>query len=255
MFIDQIKIKPWDERRDLLIPGDYNGTLLLCLRHLLSVYQQAVKEHGSFFVALSGGSTPKDLYHHLCSSPYKEQIDWSKVWLFWSDERPVPPHHPDSNYTQAMNAGFAQMPIPKNQIHRMEAETEIEAHALDYEKKIQKLLKGRPFDLVTLGLGEDGHTASLFPHTEALKAKDRLVVANFVPQKNSWRMTFTFECINQAAHIAVYVFGANKKYILKEILKSPYQFERYPIQKIGTKEHKAMFIVDEAAAALLLEEK
>lgn len=255
MFIDQIKIKPWDERRDLLIPGDFSGTLLLCLRHFVSVYQQALKEHGSFFVALSGGSTPQELYRHLCSSPYKEQIDWSKVYLFWSDERSVPPDHPESNYKQAMDAGFALMPIPKSQVHRMEAETEIEAHALNYEKKIHEQLKGRPFDLVLLGLGEDGHTASLFPHTEALKTKERLVVANFIPQKNSWRMTFTFECINQAAHIAVYVLGANKKYILKEVLKTPYQFERYPIQKVGTKENKALFIVDEAAAALLLEEK
>ena len=126
------------------------------------------------------------------------------------------------------------MPIPQEQIHRMQAEKDIEANALAYEKTIQSVLKGRPFDLVMLGMGEDGHTASLFPHSKALHETKRLVVANYLSNKDTWRMTFTFTCINQASHIALYVLGAGKKYILAEVLTSADQFERLPSQHVGT---------------------
>lgn len=252
MQIEKFKVKSWDEKRNLLIPGDQNTTLHLCLRHFITACQNAIQDHGEFYVALSGGSTPKALFEHLCVSPYREQIDWGHIWLFWGDERSVPPDHPDSNYRMALEAGFKSMPIPPNHIHRMQAESDIEKNALNYEQTIRTTLKGAPFDLVMLGMGEDGHTASLFPHTEALKAKGRLVVANHIPQKNTWRMTLTFECINQARNIAIYVLGASKKHILAEIFNSENQVERYPIQGIGTKENKALWIVDEAAAAEIL---
>lgn len=252
MQIEEFKGKPWDERRNLLVPGDQNATLHLCLRHFITLCQQAIQQHGEFYVALSGGSTPKALFEHLCVPPYSEQIDWKHIWLFWGDERSVAPEHSESNYRMAMEAGFKSMPIPASHIYRMHAESEIQKNALNYEKEIQNALKGRPFDLIMLGMGEDGHTASLFPHTEALKVKGRLVVANYIPQKNTWRMTFTYECINQAKNIAIYVLGASKKHILAEVLKSKNQFNLYPIQAIGTKENKALWIVDEAAAAELL---
>ncbi|MCI0382547.1 MAG: 6-phosphogluconolactonase [Chlamydiae bacterium] len=250
MQIEQIKVKSWDERRNLLIPGDQNTTLNLCLRHFIAIYQQSIQNHGSFYVALAGGSTPRSIYEHLCSLPYKDQIDWSKIWLFWSDERNVPPNHPESNYQMAMNGGFKNMAIPPNQIHRMVAEKELEKNALEYEKTILSLFHGS-FDLVLLGIGEDGHTASLFPNTKALDAKGRLVIENYLPQKKSWRMTLTIECINQAKNIAIYVFGPSKKHIVKEVFTSPNQ-ELYPAQKIGTKEHKALWIIDEAAASEIL---
>lgn len=252
MQIEQIKVKPWDERRNLLVPGDQNFTLHLCLRHFIAACQNAIEDHGYFYVALSGGSTPKALFEHLCAPPFRQQIDWAHIHLFWGDERSVAPNHSDSNYHMAMEAGFKSMPIPKDHIHRMHAESDIERNALNYEQEIKEVLKGRPFDLIMLGMGEDGHTASLFPNTQALKAKGRLVVANHVPQKNTWRMTLTYECINQARNIVVYILGASKKHILAEILTTKNQIERYPIQGIGTEENKVLLIVDEAAAVEIL---
>ncbi|NGX59785.1 MAG: 6-phosphogluconolactonase [Chlamydiae bacterium] len=248
MNIENITVNSFDERRDLLIPGDETATLDLCIRHFVSCARGAIESHGAFFVALSGGSTPKALYQKVTTSPYSEQIDWEKVYLFWGDERSIPPDHADSNFKMAMEAGFDQMPIPKEHIFRMIAEENIEENALKYEEKIQENLKDRPFDLVILGMGEDGHTASLFPQTEGLKAKDRLVIANFIPQKNTWRMSLTYEAINSSLNIAIYVIGAAKKNILEEVLTSELQPERYPIQLIGTKENKALWIIDKAAA-------
>lgn len=252
MTIDKLKITPWDERRDLIIPGDHWATTLFCTEHWLSVYHRAIADHDAFFVALSGGSTPKSIFERISSPPYNHKINWSKVHLFWSDERAVPPDHADSNYHMAMQAGLNKMPILKEHIHRMHAEECIEKNALAYEREIQTVLQGRPFDLIMLGMGEDGHTASLFPHTEALKAKQRTVVANYLPDKKIWRMTFTFECINRADHIAMYVLGANKKYILAEVLISPEEFDRLPAQRVGTPQHPALWIADEAAASELL---
>ncbi len=252
MNIENFKINPWDERRNLLIPGDKESTLDVCVRHFLSCYRQAIDTHGKFFVALSGGSTPKRIFEQITTPPYSEQIEWDKVWLFWGDERNVPPTDNDSNYKMAMDAGFSKVPIPKEQIFRMRAEEDIETAALKYEEAIRNILQEKNLDLVMLGMGEDGHTASLFPQTEGLKAKDRLAIANYIPQKNTWRMSLTFEAINNAENIAIYVIGDSKKDTLVEVFKSEEQFERYPIQRIGTKDHKALWIIDETAASELL---
>lgn len=254
MKIESLKVNPWDERREILIPGDEIATLDVCLRHFVSTCRDAIADHGAFYVALSGGSTPKALFQHLTASPYKEQIEWDKIWLFWGDERNVAPTDKESNYKMAMDAGFSKMPIPKRQILRMKAEENIEENALAYESQMRSILKGRPLDLVTLGMGEDGHTASLFPQTEALKAEGRLAVANFVPQKNTWRITLTFEAINSAQNIAIYVIGAGKKHTLVDVFHSELQIERYPIQNVGTKDNKALWIIDEAAASELIKD-
>lgn len=244
-------LKSWDDRRDLAIPGDHDATVRFCIEHIISVYKQAVADHGYFTLVLSGGSTPKELYEILCTPPYKEAINWSKVFLFWGDERPVPPNDPKSNYHMAMEAGFKHLPIPSQQILRMQAEEKIEENAIAYEKKIREILKNHSFDLIILGCGEDGHTASLFPHTKALKIKDRLVAANDVPQLQTQRMTLTYPCINAASNSIIYVLGDSKKDIVAKVLTSPDQFEIYPIQAIGTNEHKALWILDQAAAELL----
>jgi 6-phosphogluconolactonase len=253
MLIDQLHPKAWDERRSLIIPGDYNTTLIFCVEHFVSLATAAIQDHGSFYVALSGGSTPKAIFDLLTEGRLASHLDWSKVHLFWGDERTVGPDHPDSNYRMAMSCGLGKMPIPPTQIHRMQAETDLEENAKHYEDIIRTVMHGRPFDLVMLGMGEDGHTASLFPHTQGLKVTDRLVIANEIPQKNCARMTLTFPCINLANAIVFYVLGASKKYTLSEVLLSPPDFDRYPSQGIGTKEHKALWIADEAAAADLLE--
>lgn len=249
--MENVQIKAIDERRELLMAGNQLATLDFCARHFVSTAQQAIQDHGAFFVALAGGSTPKTVYEKVTSSPYAEMIDWKKVHLFFGDERSVPPDDPDNNYHMAMEAGFSKVPIPQTQIHRMVAESDIEDHANQYEGTIKENLNNQPFDLVILGMGEDAHTASLFPQTEGLRAQDRLVVANYIPQKNTWRMTLTFEAINAAKNIVIYVIGEKKKETFTEFLKADFQPERYPIQVIGTKEHKVLFIADEAAAPSL----
>lgn len=251
MLIEKLQPRAWDERRDLIVPGDTATTLIFCVEHFVAVCKQALKDHGAFFVALSGGSTPKAIFEYLSSPPYDQMLEWNKIHFFWSDERAVPPDHSDSNYHMAMQAGLKKMPIPPSHIHRMHAEAKIEENATLYEQEITAILKGRPFDLVMLGMGEDGHTASLFPYTEALKAQHRLAIANYIPDKKAWRMTFTFDCINQASNIAIYVLGAAKKDTIATVLLSPPQFDRYPVQKVGTPNRRALWIVDAPAAELL----
>lgn len=241
----------WDARRDVVIPGDTEQTLTFCVDHLLRAYEEAIRSHGNFYIALSGGSTPKNIFHKLTHSPIKEKIDWSKIHLFWSDERSVGPDHIDSNYRMAMEEGFAKMPIPKDQIHRMEAEKGVERYAIIYEEIIERVLKKRPFDYIMLGMGDDGHTASLFPHTSALSEEKKSVCGNWIPQKDTWRMTLTYPCINQAAHIVIYVLGEAKKQTLLSVLKDEKPSIDYPIVKIGTTSNKALWICDLAAGSNL----
>lgn len=238
-----------DSRRELIVPGNYNVTLAFCVDHFIKTAKKAIDDHDAFFVALSGGSTPKAIFERLTSSSFADKIDWTKVHLFWSDERSVPHNDPESNYHMAMQAGFEKMPIPKQQIHRMVAETDIEKNAQLYEKIIYKVLQNKPFDMIMLGMGEDGHTASLFPNTEGLKETKRLVVANHILQKGTWRMSMTFPCINSASCIVFYVLGASKKEMLARVLG---QNNEFPSQHVGTEKNPALWIADDAAAANLL---
>jgi len=244
-----MNIQTLDARRQFVIPGDTAATLTFCANHFVAAYQKAVQQKGYFYVALSGGSTPKALFQILTTSPYKELFIWDRIHLFWSDERNVPPDHLDSNYHMAMESGFGIMGIPKNQIHRMIAEEKIEEHAKAYEELLRRELPAEGFDYLCLGMGEDGHTASLFPETRALTSKDRLVVANEVPQKNSWRMTLTFPCINAAKQIVLYVLGDSKKEKVQEIfIRRP---GIYPVEQVGTSKSPALWILDTKAASLL----
>lgn len=232
----------------LIIPGDRKTTLHYCARHFIAICQDAISKRGCFTVALSGGETPKSLYEILCRLPYCSEIRWEKIHVFWSDERPVPPDHPESNYTMALKSGFLSMPIPSNHFHRMKAETDIEHQAKEYQEEIKRFVADKKFDLIMLGVGNDGHTASLFPQTQALTVQDQLVVANYIPEKTSWRMTLTFPCINLARHTVFYVFGCAKAKILGQIFSTSLNL---PCQQIGSLSHPATWIVDEEAASLL----
>ncbi len=236
----------WDERRNLMIPGNEAETLDYCVGHWIDCAQAAITDHGYFAVALSGGNTPRAIFQKLTRQ--HDRLDWSKVLLFWSDERAVSPDNPDSNFYMAMEAGFKQLLIPAENIHRMQAETSIEAHAQAYESLIRRKIPSLAFDLIMLGMGDDGHTASLFPHTQGLHETHKLVIANEIPQKQCWRMTFTFPLINQAQQTCFYVLGANKQEMIKTVLMGPYLPEEHPCQRIGTPHHKALWILDEGAA-------
>lgn len=232
----------------LIVPGNSTATLHYSAQYFVTTCQEAIRDHGFFTVALSGGSTPRSIYELICQPPFSTEIEWEKIHLFWSDERSVPPQHPESNYGMAMRAGFEKMPIPPEHIHRMIAEDEIQLNARKYESEIYSILHDQSFDLVMLGMGEDGHTASLFPDTEGLKASGHRVIANYIPQKRTWRMTLTFEAINDASHVVFYVLGASKSDMLAHVFKTK---PHLPCQFIGASDRPALWISDEAAATKL----
>lgn len=232
-----------DERRNLICPGNSEETIQFAVEHFIKTAKAAIDQQGAFFVALSGGSTPKKIYARLPS--FQNAIDWKRVYVFWSDERSVPPSDPDSNYHMAMENGLKSLPIPKKQIFRMCAEADIEMNALLYENQIKTTLDGKPFDLIMLGMGDDGHTASLFPGTRGLHIQDRLVIANEIPQKKTWRMTFTLPLINAAKLAVFYVLGENKKERLSAVLHDPTLSA--PAARVGTKAHPALWVIDDKA--------
>lgn len=242
------KVQDFDERRDLVIPGNYAETLKYCVNQFIEIANASIKKQGYFAVALSGGSTPKAIYQALASAENRAKIDWSKVLLFWSDERSVPPTDKESNYHMAMEAGFATLPLKPENIFRMKAEENIEQNALEYEKLIQTRIPKKVFDAVLLGMGDDGHTASLFPMTHGLKVHNRLAIANFVPQHDTWRMSFTYDCINSARHILLYVLGKGKKEMVTRVLTGPDEPDLLPVQKVGTPNHRALWVLDKDAA-------
>lgn len=237
-----------DARRTLVVPGDKAATLAFCVEHFVKVANESIQKRGAFYVALSGGSTPQAIFKALSELSPSKAPRWSSVWLFWGDERAVPVSDPDNNFAAAMKAGLELLPIPKNQIFRMEAEDDLELGAFGYEETLKALLPERKFDLVTLGMGEDGHTASLFPYTEALTVEGRWVVPNFVPEKNVWRMTLTYPALHSTRHLCVYVLGKSKAKMLQQVLQGPEAPLFLPSQKIGTAATPALWIADEDAA-------
>lgn len=242
------KITSIDDRRSLAVPGNAQETLKFCVESFLYCASEAIGDHGYFAVALSGGSTPKAIFQALALPENRSKADWSRFLVFWSDERSCPPTDPESNYHMAMEAGLRALPILAENLFRMVAENAIEEHARDYEKLILSKIPQKHFDLVMLGMGDDGHTASLFPGTQGLDVHDKLAIANYVPQKNTWRMTLTFPCINAARQITAYVLGSGKEDVLKEVLTGSYQPDRYPAQCVGTAQNKALWIADDRAA-------
>ena len=241
MLRDTIEI--WDNRRNIVIATDF---LDFAVNHWVHSAERAIQQRGKFSVALSGGSTPKAIYAALTNA---KKVDWRKVWLFWSDERAVSADNIDSNYKMAMDSGFGALPVPQGQIFRMHGEGDLEKNARDYEEKISHYLGKDLFDLVMLGVGEDGHTASLFPNTGALQ-KNGLVTANIIPQLKTKRMTLTFQCINQSKCAVIYANGKAKKSIVPQVLNAPID-SQFPASRVGTPEHPALWVLDEEAASLI----
>ena len=246
-------IKNFDARRDIAIPGDKVQTIDFCAAQFIQIAREAIDARGKFFVALSGGSTPNAIYKELNQPSNKDQLDWNKVYLFWSDERSVPPENPESNYRNSMQAGLASLNLPAANIFRMRAEENIEENALAYELLIREKVPGSSFDLIMLGMGDDGHTASLFPRTHGLHTNNRLVIANYVPQKQTWRISFTYESIHSARHVVIYVLGQGKEDMVAKVLAGNFDPDELPIQRIGTNKHKALWILDKEAGSKLIQ--
>jgi len=218
----------------------------------------AIEASGGFKVALAGGSTPRRAYELLADPSLSVQVDWEATHIFFGDERAVPPDHPDSNYRTAFETLLSKVRIPEAQIHRMEGErSDLDTAATDYEATLSEAFdlsveSGPPrFDLVMLGMGDDGHTASLFPGTRALDETRAWVVANDVPQKATRRLTLTAPVLNAARCVMFAVEGEDKAAPLLAVLEGPHDPNRFPSQLIDPADGELLWLVDRAAAARL----
>lgn len=212
---------------------------------------RSIAERGRFTIALAGGNTPRPVYERLASPRYVERIDWSRVQIFFGDERCVPPEDPRSNYQMARAALCDHVPIPSGNIHRMQGEDAPEQAALAYESELRAHLLGDRLDLVLLGMGDNGHTASIFPGLAAATETNRWVLAQYVEVMGMWRVTLTPPVINAARHVVFLAAGAGKAEMLQRVLQGPYDPVVLPSQIIRPTQGEMHWLVDQAAAARL----
>jgi 6-phosphogluconolactonase len=217
---------------------------------------EAVAQRGRFTIALSGGSTPKNLYNLLATNA-RTALPWDRMFFFWGDERHVPPTDPESNYQMVEEAMLSKIPVAAGNVFRIKAENpDAAAASEDYEQTLKKFFALEPgqfprFDLILLGMGPDGHTASLFPGTAALQEKSRLVVANWVEKMKTHRITLTLPVLNAARCITFLVSGTDKATVLREVLEENVPAEQYPAKLVKPSDGKLIWLIDRAAASQL----
>jgi 6-phosphogluconolactonase len=219
----------------------------------ITTCKKSIREQGRFAVAFSGGATPESLYALLATDSFSARIEWDKVHVFWGDERCVPPNDVDSNFRMAKYALLDHVPLPKENIHRILGERQPDQAAAEYDTELRAFFGGTAslnprFDLVLLGMGADGHTASLFPHTAALEAQHTWVVANYVDEMHVWRITLTPSAINAAANVVFLVSGSSKANRLKQVLEGRYQPQHLPAQLIQPRDGNLLWLIDREAA-------
>jgi 6-phosphogluconolactonase len=216
----------------------------------------SIAKRGRFSIALSGGSTPKSLYA-LIAANASANLPWDKIFFFWGDERHVPPTDAESNYRMAQESLLSKVPVPAGNIFRVPTEDpDASAVAAAYEQSLRKFFALEPgkfprFDLILLGMGPDGHCASLFPETAALQEKSRLVVANWVEKFKTYRITFTLPVLNAAREVMFLVSGVDKAPALREVLQGSAPGEKYPCKLVRPSDGKLIWFVDRAAASEL----
>jgi 6-phosphogluconolactonase len=226
-------------------------------RWFVAAAGEAIAARGRFTVALSGGSTPKALFALLAGSPWVDQVEWANVHVYWGDERTVPPSDSQSNYKMAKETLLDHVAIPAGQIHRIVAENpDPEGAATAYTTTLRQtfgLAEGEfpRFDLIHLGLGTEGHTASLFPGSPALSATAQLVAAPWVEKLDSYRITLTPPVINAAREVQFLAAGAEKAAMVRTILRDPHNPTEYPAQIVAPADGALVWLLDEAAAAEL----
>lgn len=223
---------------------------------VMTVARDAADKRGRFVIALSGGSTPKGLFQQLCEEPYLSLMPWAKTFVLWGDERHVPLTHENSNYRMALELLLSKVPIPKANIFPMtDGSTSVERAAQLYESKLQRIFgshKDLPrIDLNLMGMGDDGHTASLFPGMPQLNEQKKWVVGYFVDESKKDRVSLTFPVLNASRVTLVMMEGAKKAQRLKEVLEGPKEPPRYPIQYLKPTDGQLLFAMDKAAASLL----
>ncbi len=233
--------------RDSLIEG--------AARYIADHATQAISARGSFHIALSGGNTPKPIYARLAAAPYLTGIDWSRVQIYFGDERCVPPEDPRSNYHMARTALLDHVPLPADNIHRIRGEESPERAAELYLAELQKAFgsgaAASSFDLVLLGMGDNGHTASIFPGLPAVTEQSRWVMAQYVEVMEMWRVTLTPVVINAAREVAFLVSGADKAEMLSKVVDGPRQPIVLPSQSIKPAGDGLCWLLDAPAASLL----
>ncbi|HEX8637480.1 MAG TPA: 6-phosphogluconolactonase [Pyrinomonadaceae bacterium] len=219
----------------------------------IEIGKAAIAERGRFTVALSGGSTPKAIYRMLASETFRDKIEWKSVFFFFGDERNVAPDSEESNFKMANETLFEPLNIDKDKIYRWHTEIQTpEKIAEDYNDGIEYYFRSFPkFDLVLLGMGADGHTASLFPFSEALKETKKIAVANKIEKLETTRLTLTFPVINNARNVVFLVKGGNKAETLHAVLRGDFQPEKFPSQNVKPESGELFWLIDEAAARFL----
>jgi 6-phosphogluconolactonase len=230
-----------------------NDVLQGIAEYIIKQSRIAIQRHGKFSLVLSGGSSPKRLHELLVSKQYRDQIEWNKVFFFFGDERYVPSTHSDSNYLMAKKTLFDPLNISAGQIFRMNTDLTPADCAQSYEKDILAYFSEKPvqFDLIILGLGDNSHTASLFPHTKVLYEKTALVKEEYIDEVKMYRITLTVPAINASHHIAFLVFGLGKAEAVKHIIEDNSNIEEYPAQLISPSYGELNWFIDQPAASKL----
>ena len=218
---------------------------------VIAAAESAAADGRPFSLALSGGTTPKALYELLATGPYKSRIDWRNVEIFFGDERTVPPDHQDSNYRMAQESLLSKVPIPGDNVYRMAGERDPQQAAKEYGEMLKEKFGEGGMDVVLLGMGDDGHTASLFPGTAALGETKHRCVANHVPKLGAWRITLTAPFINRSRGVMILVSGESKAKRLEEVLEGPQDPRRLPVQLIRPVGGSLTWLVDAAAAGMV----
>lgn len=221
---------------------------LAAAHYFVLACNSAIEKKGTFSVALSGGSTPRRLYEILATPEFSSNIDWKKVLLFWGDERFVPHTHEDSNYKMTKEALLDKIKIPKKNIFGVPVKGWPQDCAAEYETAIKNALgKNIAIDLTLLGMGDDGHTASLFPGTQILEENKKLVKEVWVESKETWRISFTYPLINRSKEIMFLIAGENKAPVIKQIFSNRKLKTPYPVQAVQPKKGNIIWMLDEAA--------
>jgi 6-phosphogluconolactonase len=239
---------------DIVFFPDKNAFIAGAAEFMVARAVEAVAERGRWTVALAGGGTPKPIYQRLADAGYAQRIDWSRVHVFFGDERCVPPEDSRSNYRMAREALLDFVPLPAENVHRIRGEDDPAQAALAYEQEIQRLFRTSTppaFDLICLGMGDNGHTASLFPGTAALREQVRWIVPQYVEVMQTWRVTMTEPLLNAARHVAFLVEGAGKAEMLQRVLYGPFDPDVLPAQMIQPTGGQVHWLVDAAAAGRL----
>lgn len=238
---------------------DIEHLSLAAAERFIALAGEAIAARGRFTAALAGGSTPRVLYSLLASGTFAGRVDWAHVEVYWGDERCVPPEDSRSNYRLAHETLLARVPVPVDQVHRMRGEAEPAAAAAEYERLLRKRLgdsgddspPASGFDLVLLGMGDDGHTASLFPHTPALDEHTRWAIPNWSAETQTWRVTLTTPALNAARQTLFLVSGSTKAERLWQVLEGPRDPHQLPAQLIQPARGAVTWFVDQGAASRL----